>query len=580
MVARKRKFRGLALSPGLAFGHVCIFGPIGRVPKRKIRIKEVDSELDRLHYVLEMTKRQITEIRTSVTKDLGTAEGAIFDVQFLLTEDPYLQSQLQHKIVVERKNLEWAISEVIEESVQLLGSVNDSYMRERVHDIRDVGNRLIENLLGQQRQCFLDDTLDMIIAAENLVPSQTVQLPKARVRGFVTEHGGATSHAAILARSLGVPLVSGLEGILQQLSLGTTLIVDGFRGEVILSPSKEQIAAFNRRHSEWLQREKVAVELAALEAKTRDGKAVQLMVNIGSPDDVQNAVDVGANGIGLYRTELYFIDRNRFASEEEQFADYRLIAQQFGQREVTIRTLDLGGDKFFGSAVQVTPEANPYLGRRAIRISLEEIEVFKTQLKAILRASHYGNVRIMFPMISSLEEILQIKRVLRTVKKELAESGYDFNPKIPVGIMIEIPSAALVIDSLLSVVDFCSVGTNDLIQYTLAVDRSNERVSKFYEPLNPAILSLLETVTKAAQKANKKTSICGEMAGDPLYTELFIGMGYETLSMSSHFLPIVKKRVREIAFTEAKAVASQCLGFHRVSRTRRFLEERLDQYLA
>ena len=363
---------------------------------------------------------------------------------------------------------------------------------------------------------------------------------------------------------------------MDELSFGTTVAIDGFQGYVIIEPSDLQLEDFNKKRSQWLNHAQEEIKLAELEARTRDGHLIHLMANIGSPSDIDTALKADIEGIGLYRTELYFLHRNRLVSEEEQLADYKKMAQKLGNRIFTIRTLDLGGDKFFADDGKYYRELNPYLGRRAIRISLQELDVFKAQLRAIYRASTVGNIQIMFPMVSNLEEVIQIKQILYDVRKELTDGGYAYNPKVPIGIMIEIPSAALIIDSLISHVDFVSVGTNDLIQYTLAVDRSNERISYLYEPLNPAILQLLEKVSLSARRHNKKASICGEMAGDPLYTELLLGMGYETLSISSYFIPQIKSRIREIDTVQAIETAKKSITMNSCRKIKKLLQKNLD----
>jgi len=574
MAGVRKKLRGLPVSPGTALGKVCLIGISHVVKKQKIRHKDVKGELERFRNALRLTRVELEQLKNKVASSIGKNEADIFDVQILLTEDPYLISQVEHKVSVEHKNLAWAVEETLQDSINSFQKIDDTYMRERAADLRDVASRISEKIGRSQRQNFIDENTDVIIAAENLLPSQTVGLNTERIRGFITEHGGATSHAAILARSLGVPLVSGIVDLAKLIPFGATAIVDGFRGEVILNPSQDRIRYFQKLQKTILQREKQTEKLAKLPAITKDKVAIKLLANIGSLEDALHAIKLGAEGVGLYRTELHFMDKNKFASEEDQYLDYKNIARKMFPNPVVIRTLDLGGDKYLANELSYK-EPNPYLGLRAIRISLRDTDIFKTQLRAIFRAATLGNIKLLLPMISSIEEILAVRKVIRATLKELKNDGIEHNPKVPLGVMIEIPSAAINIRSFLKIVDFASVGTNDLVQYTLAVDRGNEKVSSLYKPFHPAILSLLETIGRAGQELGKETSVCGEIAGDPLFTELLIGFGFRNLSMSAPFIPHVKLRVRQLYTDECRESSQKVLNFSLAAEIRKYVEKQL-----
>ncbi|NIA29614.1 MAG: phosphoenolpyruvate--protein phosphotransferase [Actinobacteria bacterium] len=575
MTGVRKKIRGLPVSPGTAIGKVCIIGTSHVVKKQRIRHKDVKGELEKFKDALKLTRFELEQLKEKVSVSIGKNEADIFDVQILLTEDPYLTAQIEHKVAVEHKNLAWAVEETLQDSISSLQKIDDTYMRERAADLRDVASRILEKITESQRECFIDENTDIILASENLLPSQTVGMHTKRIRGFITEHGGATSHAAILARSLGVPLVSGILDLVRVIPFGAIAIVDGFRGEVILNPSQDRIRYFQKLQKTILQREKQTEKLAKLPAVTKDKVEIKLMANIGSLEDALHAIKLGAEGVGLYRTELHFMERQSYGSEEDQYLDYKNIAQKMFPHPVVIRTLDIGGDKYLHTDLSYK-EPNPYLGLRAIRISLRDPDIFKTQLRAIFRAATLGNIKLMLPMISSVEEILAAQKIIRATLKELKKAGIEHNPKVPLGMMIEIPSAAINIRSFLKIVDFVSVGTNDLVQYTLAVDRGNEQVSSLYQPFHPAILSLLEIIGRAGRELGKETSVCGEIAGDPLFTELLVGFGFRNLSMSAPFIPHVKLRVRQLYTDECKKSSQKVLKFSLSSEIRKYVEKQLE----
>jgi len=573
-MSRRVKLRGLPVSPGIAIGKIFLIGGRHLSNRTRIRHRDIKTDLKKFDLALQATRNELEEIEARVRADVGPKEAEIFDVQILMTRDPYFTGMVQHKVAVDLKNIVWAVEEALDDTMKSMQQIDDPFLRERYYDLRDVGNRILTNLLQEQKEWFFDQNDDIIIAADTLGPSQTINLNHDKIRAFITERGGATGHAAILARSLGVPLVSGIIGISEIATLGDTAIVDGYRGEVFINPSRERISRYEKARETAIRREKEVEKLASLPSITKDKVSIHLLANIGSQEDLTNALRVGAEGVGLYRTELHFMNREEFASEEAQYQDYRAIAEKFYPHPVVIRTLDLGGDKYL-TGTSYYRDPNPYLGLRAIRISLRQPDVFRIQLRAIFRAATVGNIKLLLPMISSLEEVVACKKIIRSVLDELSDSGIEHNGHVPLGLMVEIPSTAINIDSFLNEVDFVSVGTNDLIQYTLAVDRGNEAVSSLYQPFHPAILSLLERIAREATRQGKEASVCGEVAADPLFTDVLIGFGYRNLSMSAHFIPHVKMRIRQIQVNQAEETAQKALQFKYTNEIRKFVERNL-----
>ncbi len=572
-------YRGLSLSPGLAMGKICLIDSSHLAHRQTITEKEIQSELDLFHQALVSTRRELQELKEQVRHDVGESEAEIFEVQMMLTKDPYFIHQVEDKIEKDKKSAGWAIEETLEAALKSLENLEDPYFRDRINDFRDVSNRILETITASERQCYVGGEEDIIIAAETLLPSHTVNLRTVRIRGFITVHGGATSHAAILARSLGVPLVSGVPEFFHDAKVTDHVILIGFRGEVILNPTAEDVEHFQRvKEIQEIRRQK-SEKLASLPSVTRDDISVTLLANIGSPDDIAPALKAGAEGVGLYRTELHFMDREEIASEEEQYNDYINVVKQATPRPVTIRTLDVGGDKVVGG-MKFHKDPNPYLGYRAIRISLREPELFKIQIRAILRAAVHGPVKMMFPMISQLEELLSIRDIVKQVKADLTHEDVPFNPNVPLGIMVEVPSTAFMIDSFLPYVDFVSVGTNDLIQYLLAVDRGNETIASLYQPFNPSVLGMLKRIADRTSKYNIQASICGEIAGDPLFTESLVGMGYRILSMSAPFVIHVKMRIRSLDGPTSLQHAEKLLQFNLSKDIREYLQRRARKSLS
>jgi len=569
------KFRGVAVSPGIAWGKACILGSPPKITRRKIKVAQVTQELARLSQAIDLSREQIEALRDKIKLHLSANEAAIFDAHLLFLKDPVFIAQIQKKLLEEQINIEAAVEDVIEESVAVFKSTQDSYLKERIQDIRDVGGRILDNLIGYSQQCLIGEEKHLIIVSSEITPSQAVGFNTAQIRGLITEKGGLTSHAAILARSLGIPLVTGIPNLTRHIELSTPVFLNGYTGDVIINPSHRIIQKYRISAKEQAEKKRQEQKVISLPSITKDGQEIHLLANIRTEEDIELAQVFQAEGIGLYRTEIHFLDRPDYPSEDEQFSHYQAIVERMAPYSVTIRTMDLGGDKFAPYYHDIHPlrERNPYLGLRAIRLSLKYPEIFKQQLRAILRASQFGNVKILLPMIASVEEVKQVKRLLLQSMNELRDRNIQFKDDVPIGAMIEIPSAALAVQAILKEVDFLSVGTNDLIQYTLAVDRGNAQVSQFYEALHPSVLYLLKHIADAARRAGKELSICGEMAGDTRYSKLLLGLGYTHLSMSSFFIPQVKKIIRAISMNEARSLANQVLTLTEVKKINILLEK-------
>ncbi|MBD3290732.1 phosphoenolpyruvate--protein phosphotransferase [candidate division KSB1 bacterium] len=572
MVQKQTRITGIAISPGIGYGKACIWGTAPAVKRRKIRVGQVSSELKRLEKAVDMSLKQIFDIRDKVSDKIGEKEADIFGAHAMLLRDPVLMAQVEKTIVEQRINAEAAIEEVIDESVKVYATTNEMYLKERIQDFRDVGRRLVDNLAGFNQECLLADESDIIVIAAEITPSQLMEADHSKIKGFVTEMGGETSHVAILARSLGIPLVSGISNVLNRIKAGLPLLVNGFNGTILRQPSNNEIKAEKKEFPRIVISESEIEKLNKLPVETADGHPVTLMANVRSQTDIMFAKKFQSAGIGLYRTELAFNNKNSFPSEEYQFNTYKEVVQQIAPHPVTIRTLDLGGDKFSPYYPYLKKrELNPYLGMRAIRISLARPDILRDQLRAIVRASAHGQVKLLLPMISGVEEIRRIKRMLYRIMRNFQKEGIPFDPDLRIGAMIEIPSAVIVISSILKEVDFISVGTNDLIQYTLAVDRSNETVSQYYEPMHPAVLHLLKQIAAAANREKKEASICGEMAADVRYTKLLIGLGYNVLSMSSLFIPQIKRVVRTITQDSARELAYKALNLWEIKKIKKLI---------
>lgn len=568
-------FKGIAASSGIAIGKAYKYtNQKITVEKRRIQDCEIEMELDKFNSAVTEYRQQLCKIREKTEKELGKKEAEIFDAHLMILEDPLLKENVENKIKDDKNTAQKAVDSTTKEFVKIFKELDDEYLRERFADIEDVGKGIIKNILNIKDLSLENINEEIIIISEDLTPSDTARMPKDKVLGFALDTGGKTSHISIMANSLEIPAVVGAKGLSEYVNNNDIIIIDGNKGIVFVNPSEDKLRDYKEQLINCENEKKELEKLKMLPSRTTDGVEIEISANIGSPEDVQGAIKYGAEGIGLYRTEFLFMHRDDLPTEDEQFIAYKEVGEKMSSSPVIIRTLDIGADKQL-SYLELPKELNPFLGWRAIRICLEKKEVFKTQLRAILRASHFGNLRIMYPMISRVEEIHEANEILEQAKHELRKEKVAFDENIEVGIMIETPSAAIISDILIKEVDFFSIGTNDLTQYTLAVDRMNEKVSELYTPLHPAILRIIKYVIDASHEANKWTGMCGELAGDPAATTILIGLGIDELSMSSKSIPKVKKVIRNISYSTAKELADKALGF----KTTKEIEELCQEIL-
>jgi len=553
-------FFGAGASPGIARGKIHVVrDELDDVPRYRIAPSQIADEIGRFEAALIQTRMQILKMQQRIAESIGTKDAAIFDAHLLVVEDRTLIDEVLRKLETDLWNVEWVFQEVATRYAATLSKIDDPYFRERAVDIQDVSKRVIRNLQGKAPRAFLALTEPHILVAHNLTPSDTASMNKKHVLGIATDLGSRTSHAAIMARSLNIPAIVGLHDITAKLETGQYVLLDGIDGVLIVNPTAETLAKYAEIES---KRAKVVAQLKELRettSTTRDGRHIVLSANIELPEDVEAVFANGAEGIGLYRTEFLYLNRNTLPTEEEQYETYRQVAERVRPHPLIIRTFDLGGDKLAAGTVDMTDELNPFLGWRAIRFCLENIDIFKTQLSAILRASTVGNVKIMFPMISGLDELRRAIEVLAECKEELRKAEIDIADKIEVGAMIEIPSAAISANVLAREVDFFSIGTNDLIQYALAVDRVNEKIAHLYEPTHPAVVRLLKMIADAAHANNIWVGVCGEMAGDIALTPLLLGLGMDELSTSAMLVPRVKRAVQSLAIPECRELVEETL---------------------
>jgi phosphoenolpyruvate-protein phosphotransferase (PTS system enzyme I) len=554
------RFQGAGVSSGVARGKIHVVrDDLDDVARYRISPSQVTDEIGRFEAALIQTRMQILEMQQRIAESIGAKDAAIFDAHLLVVEDRTLIDEVLRKLETDLCNVEWVFQEVSTRYAETLNKIDDPYLRERALDIQDVTKRVIRNLQGKTPKTFLGLSEPHILVAHNLTPSDTATMNRERVLGIATDLGSRTSHTAIIARSLNIPAVVGLHDITEKLETGQEVLIDGTNGWLIIDPTPETLAHYREIESRRIKVVAQLRELRETSSTTRDGRHIVLSANIELPEDVDAVAANGAEGIGLYRTEFLYLNRTALPTEDEQYETYRKVAECVRPNPLIIRTFDLGGDKLAPGTVDISDELNPFLGWRAIRFCLENVDIFKTQLRAILRASAVGNVKIMFPMISGLDELRSALAVLATCKEELHESKIDIGEKTEVGAMIEIPSAAISADLLADEVDFFSIGTNDLIQYALAVDRVNERIAHLYEPTHPAVLRLLKMVADAAHANNIWVGVCGEMAGDIALVPLLLGLGVDELSAGAALVPRVKRAVQSLAIPECRQLVEEAL---------------------
>jgi phosphotransferase system enzyme I (PtsI) len=563
--------KGIGVSPGVVIGKVLLKEEKQIIIEKK-DIISYEEEIQRFRLAMENSKTEIQDIYNNVLKNIGETEASIFEAHLMILEDPEMLEQIEEKIQVNKVNAEWALKEVSETFIAIFEGMDNEYMKERAADIKDVTGRLMKKLMNIQEMNFSKLANEVIIVARDLTPSDTSQIDKNKVLGFITEIGGRTSHSAIMARTLEIPAVVAVKDITSKVKNGDLIVFDGEEGVIYVNPEEEIVKLYEGKKEEYNKSQKELSLLIGKESITIDGVRVELAANIGTPKDLNSVISNDGEGIGLFRSEFLYMDRKSAPSEEEQYAAYKEVAEEMKSKPVVIRTLDVGGDKEL-DYLNLPKEMNPFLGYRAIRVCLDKVDIFKTQLRAILRASAYGNIKIMFPMISSIEELRAAKGILQEVKDELLKENIAFNQKLEVGIMIEIPAAAIISDLLAKEVDFFSIGTNDLIQYTTAVDRMNEKISHLYNPFHPAVLRLVKMVIDNAHKENKWVGMCGEAAGDPKLIPVLIGMGLDEFSMSPISILKAREIIRNISQEKMKSLAEQVINLPTAEEVEKFIEK-------
>ncbi|GBD37028.1 Phosphoenolpyruvate-protein phosphotransferase [bacterium HR36] len=572
--------RGVAVSPGVAIGPAWILDREEvNVRQRFIATGTYPQEIERLDRAIEAAAREAREVQRVVADRLGEQYGAIFGAHAALIEDPRLRQEIASEIRYHSYTAEQALDRVIRRRLRALASLNDRIIADRQSDLRDIEKRLLRQLAGQRHEQLQKLTEPVVLLAHDLTPSETAQLDRQHILGFATEVGGRTSHTAIVANALGIPAVVGLGMFLTDVSGGDLVIVDGNRGVVILDPDEETLQHYRRIQQAQVGHERELDELRNLPAVTRDGVRIYLLGNIEFPEEAAQILERGADGVGLYRTEFLYLGRKEDPTEQEHFEAYLKVLRQLPGKPIVIRTLDVGADKFSSVTDPEIQERNPFLGVRSLRLCLRNKNLFRVQLRAILRASAYGDIRIMFPMVSTISELREAKLLLYDVMEELSEEKVPFNHRIPVGTMIEVPSAALMAEGLAKEVDFFSIGTNDLIQYVLAADRTNENVAYLYSASDPAVLRLIDHVVRAAERAGISVNVCGEMSAEPMYAFVLIGLGLRQLSAAPHAIPEVKRLVRSITIEEARRAAETVLQMETAQDITTYLRDQIRRIL-
>lgn len=572
-------YKGIAASPGIVIGTAFVLTKkVKTVTRETIQASKIEPEILRLKKAVEKTRVEILAIKDKVIHDIGNTEADIFNAYLMLLSDPTFVGRVEEIVRKDYINIEYALYVVLDEYTKFSNKISDSYLKERSRDINSLVEKIIRNLEGGSTKEDNEPSDKYIIIAQDLSPADTADMDKDKVLGFVTELGGATSHTAIVARSLEIPAIVGVRDITNTAKTGDLLIIDGESGIVVVNPNPKILAAYKEERKKYILKQRMLKRLKKLDALTSDRHKVDLSANIEFPEEVGSVLENNAESVGLFRTEFIYINKSSLPTEEEQFEAYKSVAQKMNPRTATIRTLDIGGDKFL-PYFKIAPEQNPYLGLRAIRLTMANINIFKLQLRAILRASAFGKIKIMFPMITVAEEFDEAKKILEEVKADLRRKEVKFDNDIKVGIMIEVPAAAIMSDELAKKCDFFSIGTNDLIQYTVAADRGNESVSYLYNPLNPAVLRLIKLTATNAHKNGIRISVCGEMASAPHLAFLLIGLGIDELSVSPSSILSVKKLIRSVEFKDALETADAALKEEKSSVIKELILSKLNQIL-
>ncbi|MGJ5714321.1 phosphoenolpyruvate--protein phosphotransferase [Staphylococcus equorum] len=563
---------GIAASDGVAIAKAYLLVE-PNLSYNSEKITDIDAEIAKFNDAIETSKVELTKIRNNAEKNLGADKAAIFDAHLLVLDDPELIQPIEDKIKNDQVNAPTALSEVTGQFITIFENMDNEYMKERAADIRDVSKRVLAHILGVElpNPSIIDESV--VIIGNDLTPSDTAQLNKEFVQGFVTNIGGRTSHSAIMSRSLEIPAVVGTKSITEDVKQGDMIIVDGLTGEVIIDPTDDEVIAYENKRERFFEDKKELQKLRNEETKTIDGKHAELAANIGTPNDLTGVIENGAEGIGLYRTEFLYMGRDEMPTEDEQFEAYKKVLETMEDKRVVVRTLDIGGDKEL-PYLNLPEEMNPFLGYRAIRLCLDQPDIFRPQLRALLRASVYGKLNIMFPMVATINEFRDAKALLLEEKENLKQEGTDVSDDIELGIMVEIPSTAALADVFAKEVDFFSIGTNDLIQYTMAADRMSERVSYLYQPYNPSILRLVKQVIEASHKEGKWTGMCGEMAGDEIAIPLLLGLGLDEFSMSATSVLKARRQIKGLSQNEMEELSQRAIN----CATSEEVQELVEQY--
>ena len=549
---------GIAASPGVAHGTALLYLQKELdVPSYDLKPEAIDAEIERFDQAILRTREEISGVRNKVAASLGEAEARIFDAHLMVLEDNALLDEVNSELRSTNKNVESCYNKIAQRYISFFSSMEDEYLKERVTDIQDVSRRLLQNLIGMKKSNLGELAAHSIIVSEDITPSDTADMDRSKLLGFITNAGGQTSHSVIMARSMRIPAVVGLHDATKKIESGDQILVDGYDGIVVINPSEERLFKYGKLASERRKLDEIYNSVISEPSETQDGSPIGLMSNIEGAQEMDQVVAMCADGVGLFRTEGIFLRHHGYPPESVQYDEYAAVAKAAGDEPVIIRTLDIGGDKTLGDGSE--QEDNSFMGFRAIRFCLENQDIFKTQLRAILRASAAGNIKIMYPMISGMGELQRANAILEEVKVDLRAENLAFNEAIEVGAMVEIPSAAAIVDILAQEADFFSIGTNDLIQYLMAVDRLNDRVAHLYEPAHPAVLRTLKHIIDEANRLGKPVSVCGEIAGDPIYASLLIGMGATSLSLTSSMLPEVKYFIRKMKMEDAQALVAEVL---------------------